>query len=192
MGHDVVKLGGDARALVAHGERRERLALVLQLTRALGELRGDQLALAQRPARAPAGGRDEQERLLGVAAPERAISVVIADDLDLVRTGFRVILESEPDISVVGEAGDGRSAVEVVRNRRPDVVLMDIRMPELDGLKAAERILSDPQLATAVVMLTTFNRDAYIYEALRIGASGFLLTGHGPAQVSSHDTQAGR
>jgi DNA-binding NarL/FixJ family response regulator/class 3 adenylate cyclase len=108
-------------------------------------------------------------------APAREITVAIADDLDLVRTGFRVILESEPDISVVGEAGDGRSAVDVVRSRRPDVVLMDIRMPELDGLKAAERILSDPQLATAVVMLTTFNRDAYIYEALRIGASGFLL-----------------
>jgi DNA-binding NarL/FixJ family response regulator/class 3 adenylate cyclase len=104
-----------------------------------------------------------------------AITVVIADDQHLVRTGFRVILDTEADISVVGEAGDGLTVVDVVRRRRPDVVLMDIRMPELDGLKAAERILSDPDLGTAVVMLTTFDRDAYIYEALRIGASGFLL-----------------
>jgi DNA-binding NarL/FixJ family response regulator/class 3 adenylate cyclase len=103
------------------------------------------------------------------------IDVVVADDQRLVRSGFRVILEAEPDIRVVGEAADGRSAVDTVRRTRPDVTLMDIRMPELDGLKAAERILSDPELATAVLMLTTFDRDEYIYEALRIGASGFLL-----------------
>jgi len=108
------------------------------------------------------------------AAP-REITVVIADDERLLRTGFRVILDDEPDITVIGEAPDGRSAVDVVVRRRPDVVLMDIRMPELDGLRAAERILSDPELDTAVLMLTTFDRDAYIYEALRIGASGFLL-----------------
>ena len=107
------------------------------------------------------------------ASPQ--ISVVIADDQRLLRTGFRVILDDEPDIRVVGEAADGRSAVDVVLRRRPDVVLMDIRMPELDGLQAAERILSDPELDTAVLMLTTFDRDEYIYEALRIGASGFLL-----------------
>ena len=103
------------------------------------------------------------------------ITAVIADDQDLVRTGFRVILDAEPDIRVVGEAGDGRTAVDMVSRRRPDVVLMDIRMPELDGLRAAERILSDPELDTAVLMLTTFDNDQYIYEALRIGASGFLL-----------------
>ena len=108
-------------------------------------------------------------------APPREISVVIADDLALLRTGFRVILEAEPDIKVVGEAADGRAAVDVVLRRRPDVVLMDIRMPELDGLQAAERILSEPDLETAVLMLTTFDLDQYIYEALRIGASGFLL-----------------
>ena len=105
----------------------------------------------------------------------REIRVVIADDQRLLRTGFRVILEDEADITVVGEAPDGRSAVDVVLRRRPDVVLMDIRMPELDGLQAAERILSERGLDTAVLMLTTFDLDEYIYEALRIGASGFLL-----------------
>jgi DNA-binding NarL/FixJ family response regulator/class 3 adenylate cyclase len=108
-------------------------------------------------------------------AVARQISVVVADDQRLVRAGFRVILDAEPDITVVGEAADGRSAVNIVSRTRPDIVLMDIRMPELDGLKAAERILSDPELDTAALMLTTFDRDEYIYEALRIGASGFLL-----------------
>jgi DNA-binding NarL/FixJ family response regulator/class 3 adenylate cyclase len=108
-------------------------------------------------------------------APAREISVVIADDQRLLRTGFRVILDAEPDIKVVGEAPDGRSVVDLVKRRRPDVVLMDIRMPELSGLEAAELILSDPEVDTAVLMLTTFDLNEYIYEALRIGASGFLL-----------------
>lgn len=103
------------------------------------------------------------------------ITVVIADDQRLLRAGFRVILDDEPDIRVVGEAADGRSAVDVVLRRRPEVVLMDIRMPELDGIKAAERILSEPGLETAVLMLTTFDVREYVYDALRIGASGFLL-----------------
>jgi DNA-binding NarL/FixJ family response regulator/class 3 adenylate cyclase len=107
--------------------------------------------------------------------PPREITVAIADDQRLLRTGFRVILEAEPDLRVVGEAGDGRAAIDVARRRPPDVVLMDIRMPELDGLKAAEVILADPELDTAIVMLTTFDLDEYIYEALRLGASGFLL-----------------
>ena len=107
--------------------------------------------------------------------PAREISVVVSDDQQLVRSGFRVILDAEPDMRVVGEAPDGRSALDLVYRTRPDIVLMDIRMPELDGLEAAERILSDPELDTAVLMLTTFDRDEYIYEALRIGASGFLL-----------------
>jgi DNA-binding NarL/FixJ family response regulator/class 3 adenylate cyclase len=108
-------------------------------------------------------------------APPRPITVVIVDDERLLRTGFRVILEAEPDITVVGEADDGRAAIDVVRRRRPDAVLMDIRMPELDGLRAAEQIIADPALHTAVIMLTTFDLDQYVYDALRIGASGFLL-----------------
>ena len=107
--------------------------------------------------------------------PLRPITVVIADDQRLLRTGFRVILDAEPDITVVGEAGDGYAAVDVVARRRPDVVLMDIRMPELDGLAAAERILADPENTTAVVMLTTFDASEYVFKALRIGATGFLL-----------------
>jgi DNA-binding NarL/FixJ family response regulator/class 3 adenylate cyclase len=108
-------------------------------------------------------------------APPRRITVVVADDQQLVRSGFRVIVDAEPDMQVVGEARDGASAVDVVRRTRPDVVLMDIRMPELSGLQAAERILSDGENETAVLMLTTFDRDEYVYEALRLGASGFLL-----------------
>ena len=116
-------------------------------------------------------GWGEQPAPAAPATP--SIDVVVADDQRLVRAGFRVILEDEPDIRVVGEASDGRLAVDVVRRTRPDVVLMDIRMPELNGLEAAGRILAE--VDTAVLMLTTFDSDEYIYEALRIGASGFLL-----------------
>jgi DNA-binding NarL/FixJ family response regulator len=100
-----------------------------------------------------------------------SIKVVIADDQELVRTGFRKILESEPEIEVVGEAGDGSQAVEEALLRRPDIVLMDIRMPNLDGLEASRRLAGKVR----VLILTTFDLNEYVYEALRAGASGFLL-----------------
>jgi DNA-binding NarL/FixJ family response regulator len=110
----------------------------------------------------------------GPGRPDDPIRIVIADDQQLVRTGFRLILNAEPDLAVVAEAGDGLEAVEVVGRERPDVVLMDIRMPELDGIEATRRIL-DGGIATKVLMLTTFDLNEYVYEALRAGASGFLL-----------------
>jgi DNA-binding NarL/FixJ family response regulator len=104
------------------------------------------------------------------------IRVLIVDDEELVRTGLRLILSAEPDLAVVGTASDGRQALAEVRRLCPDVVLMDIRMPGLDGLEATRRILGEPDVpACTVVMLTTFDVDEHVYEALRAGASGFLL-----------------
>jgi DNA-binding NarL/FixJ family response regulator len=110
------------------------------------------------------------------------IRVLIADDQALVRTGFRVILDAEPDLEVVGEAGDGRETVELVPQKRPDVVLMDIRMPNLDGIEATRRLTVLPR-APRVLMLTTFDLDEYVYEALRAGASGFLLKDAGADEL---------
>ena len=100
--------------------------------------------------------------------------ILIADDQELVRTGFRVVLDAEPDFEVVGEAADGFAAVEAVNSLRPDVVLMDIRMPNLDGIEATRRIAASDG-SPHVLILTTFDLDDYVYEALRAGASGFLL-----------------
>jgi DNA-binding NarL/FixJ family response regulator len=114
------------------------------------------------------------------------ISVAIADDQTLVRAGFRALLDSEPDITVVAEAADGDEALALVRTHRPQVVLMDIRMPGLDGLEATARITADPALAcTRVVVLTTFELDEYVFGALRAGASGFLLKDLEPADLLS-------
>ena len=104
------------------------------------------------------------------------ISVVVADDQALVRGGFSVLLRSADDIDVVGEAGDGAEAVEVTLRERPDVVLMDIRMPVIDGIEATRRIIADPRTAnTRILIVTTFDLDEYVYDGLRAGASGFLL-----------------
>ena len=110
------------------------------------------------------------------------IRVVIADDQALVRTGFRVILDAESDLEVVGEAGDGRETVEVVQGRRPDVVLMDIRMPNVDGIEATRHLMTLAH-PPRVLMLTTFDLDEYVYEALRAGASGFLLKDAGADEL---------
>jgi DNA-binding NarL/FixJ family response regulator len=104
------------------------------------------------------------------------ISVLLVDDQALVRTGFRVILDDEADIEVVGEAGDGRAAIDAARRLHPDVIVMDIRMPVLDGVEATRRLVRDRALPDArVLVLTTFDADEYVVEALRAGASGFLL-----------------
>jgi DNA-binding NarL/FixJ family response regulator len=113
-----------------------------------------------------------------------AIRVVIAEDQSIVRAGFRALLDSRADLEVVGEAATGIEALEQARTRRPDVVVMDIRMPEMDGLEATRRITSDPALGgTRVLVLTTFELDEYVFGALDAGASGFLLKGGEPAEL---------
>ncbi|WP_236792203.1 response regulator transcription factor [Amycolatopsis sp. GM8] len=112
------------------------------------------------------------------------ISVLLADDQSLVRAGLRAILETAPDIRVIGEAGDGAAAVAGARQLRPDVVLMDIRMPGSDGLEAACRIATDDRLAAVhAVMLTTFDLDEYVLEAMRLGAAGFLVKNCEPEEL---------
>ncbi|MFD7503414.1 response regulator [Streptomyces sp. NPDC059850] len=112
------------------------------------------------------------------------IRVLLADDQLLVRAGFRALLAAQPDIDVVAEAADGEQALKEVRERRPDVVLMDIRMPLLDGLAATRRITADPALAEVkVIMLTTFELDEYVFEAIRGGASGFLVKDTEPEEL---------
>jgi DNA-binding NarL/FixJ family response regulator len=112
------------------------------------------------------------------------IKVVIADDQALVRGGFVVMVGAAPDMEVLGEAGDGAQAVELVRRHHPDVVLMDVRMPLLDGIEATRAITTDPATAAAhILILTTFDLDDYVYRALRAGASGFLLKDTAPEEL---------
>jgi DNA-binding NarL/FixJ family response regulator len=111
-------------------------------------------------------------------------SILIADDQALVRVGLRKILEVEPELTVVGEAGDGEDAVVGARRLRPDVVLMDIRMPVLDGIEATRRIVQDRPVAR-VLILTTFGLDGYVYDALRAGASGFMLKDASPEEIAA-------
>jgi DNA-binding NarL/FixJ family response regulator len=113
-----------------------------------------------------------------------SISVLLADDQAMVRAGFRMLLEAESDIQVVGEAEDGAVAVSSVRSLRPDVVLMDIQMPVMDGLEATRHIVSEQsKVPTRVLILTTFERDEYIFESLRSGASGFILKNAPPEDL---------
>ncbi len=129
-----------------------------------------------------AGERPQDE---AGAAGTSSHRVLIADDQALVRAGFRMILEAQPDIRVVAEAADGDAAIRLTRRHAPDVVLMDVRMPGLDGLEATRRILDGVPVATAprVIVLTTFDADEYVYAALQSGASGFLLKDVSPEQL---------
>jgi DNA-binding NarL/FixJ family response regulator len=116
-----------------------------------------------------------------------SVRIMIADDQALVRAGFKMILDAEDDIEVVGEAVDGVQAVDMARRLKPDVVLMDIRMPELDGIEATRRVVAarDDDSPVRVIMLTTFDLNEYVYEALRAGASGFLLKDVPPEQLAA-------
>jgi DNA-binding NarL/FixJ family response regulator len=181
------RVGVDAGEPTVALEVAERISAAAEpgqalVTEAVAHLSGRAVAGLLRPAggvRVPELRRTVPVFAVGPAPPDAAgtpsTTVVIADDQALLRAGFRVIIDAEPDLQVIGDAGDGWAAIDVVRRRRPDVVLMDIRMPGLDGLRAAETILSDAELTSAVVMLTTFDVERYVYEALRLGASGFLL-----------------
>src|SRR4029077_13986226 len=125
-----------------------------------------------------------RRRLRRPRAAAAMTTVLIADDQALVRVGLRKILESEPDTTVLGEAGDGEDAVAAAERLRPDVVLMDIRMPVLDGIEATRRIVA--RLAgTRVLILTTFGLDTYVYDALRAGASGFMLKDAPPEEIAA-------
>ena len=114
------------------------------------------------------------------------ITVAVVDDQPLIRTGLRTMLEHAPDLEIVGEADDGEKAVALARRHRPDVVLMDIRMPRVDGIEATRRITADPDLGNVrVLMLTTFDLDDYVYAAIRAGASGFMLKDARPEDILS-------
>jgi DNA-binding NarL/FixJ family response regulator len=111
------------------------------------------------------------------------VSVVVVDDEPLIRSGLRAIIDAEPDLTVVGEAGDGAEVLDVVRRTQPDVVLMDVRMPAVDGIQATRLLLEGIDPAPRVLVVTTFENDDYVYDALRVGASGFLLKRTPPDEI---------
>lgn len=113
------------------------------------------------------------------------IRVLLVDDHAVMRAGFRMILEAAGDIEVVGEAGDGRAAVAAAQELRPDVICMDVQMPDMDGLEATRRIVADAAAPASVVIVTTFDRDDYLFQALSAGASGFLLKNAGPEELTN-------
>ena len=114
------------------------------------------------------------------------VKIVVVDDQEMVRSGFVALLNTQPDIEVVGTAADGAEALQVVRRTHPDVVLMDVRMPVMDGIEALRQLSENPATAqTKVVMLTTFDADEYVHESLRLGASGFLLKDASPDELAS-------
>ncbi|MFI5622487.1 response regulator [Nocardioides sp. NPDC051685] len=114
------------------------------------------------------------------------VKIVVVDDQEMVRSGFVALLSTQPDIEVVGTAADGAEALQVVRRTHPDVVLMDVRMPVMDGIEALRQLSENPATAqTKVIMLTTFDADEYVHESLRLGASGFLLKDASPDELAS-------
>ncbi|BDM68114.1 DNA-binding response regulator [Streptomyces nigrescens] len=133
--------------------------------------------MTQEPATEPSAERDEPPR---TPPPLR---IVLADDERMVRTALRAILGAEPDLEVVGEASTGAEAVPLIRSLRPDVVLMDVRMPEIDGIRATEQVLAGMPEPPRIIVVTTFENDAYVYDALRAGASGFLLKRSGADEL---------
>jgi DNA-binding NarL/FixJ family response regulator len=127
------------------------------------------------------------------ARDRSALRVAVADDQQLVRFGFATILDAQDDMEVVGEAEDGSSAVQLCRSTRPDVILMDVRMPGMDGIEATRILTGDASISTKVIVLTTFDLDEYVYAALRAGASGFLLKDTSPEMLTHalHTVMAG-
>lgn len=128
-----------------------------------------------------ATGTADPEQAFG---PDRPVRIVLADDQALLRAGLATILGAQPDLEVVGQAGDGAEAVALARSLRPDVVCMDVQMPGVDGLEATRRITADPDITAGVLVLTTFNRDDYLLESLQAGAAGFLLKNSRPEQLA--------
>ncbi|MDF5755649.1 BTAD domain-containing putative transcriptional regulator [Spongiactinospora sp. TRM90649] len=173
---------GDALGAIRRARAVWRDELGLDLSAVLSRLEGDMLAQAAHLDAAPAARTAPPPAHVPAAGDGERLRVVVADDQALVRTGLRVVLDSEPGMELAGEAEDGEQAIAMIRRTRPDLVLMDIQMPRLDGLTAARRVLSEPD-PPKVVMMTTFGTDDNLYAALRAGVSGFVLKTSPPEQL---------